>query len=244
MFPAQLIFNDDFEKVEYNEYIVSRGTGVYQDSLNALLIYTGEISINYMDFMGFIRYDKNLRDILYKMLAVLEEFLKDTLYRLINYTGDKPFGRVTNKNIHLFQKISTKDYGWKTYRNPRLEYGSLVFLYKHFHLSTPSNSIDFFADLDNVNYLRNLVMHHKMLLLDQTKYKFSKNDIINRLSLIKASIKSLYNLLPSNYNKGLISAINKANYDQKSKCIKSKFIYIEKLDGGYENDCIQDKERD
>jgi hypothetical protein len=238
MYPKEICFSNDFEKVKYMEYISSRGRGVFEDSLNALLKYTGESVIDYYDFMGFIRYDKCLRDVLYKMLGALEEFLKNTLYKLIDYNGEKPFRKVTSKNIMLFTRIGSKEYGWKLYRNPRLEFGSLVYLYKHFQFTPPCNSFDFFCDLDNVNLLRNLVMHHKMLLIDQSKSNIEKGDITERVLQIRNCIISVYNLLQPDYNKGLISAVNKANYDYENKCIKSRFIYIERLDGGYENDTI------
>jgi hypothetical protein len=97
-----------------------------------------------------------------------------------------------------------------------------------------SISDDFYNDLDNVRELRNIIMHHKMLLIDQEDDIYDQTLIDVRVSKITRYIKSLYNLLDEDHAKGLITAVNKARWDKKNKCIKSKFIYIDYLEGGYD----------
>lgn len=233
MYPKEIIFSQEFEKYNYDFYIKSRGIGVYEDALRALLLFTDKGSIEYYDFMGFIRYDKNLRDILYKMLAVLEEYLKDNIFKKIEYSDSHLIKKISKNNIDKFHVISDIDYGWNLYRNPTLDFGSLLYLYDHFKIILPSKSEDFLADLKNIKSLRNLVMHHHMLLINQSKPDFIKYDIDQRVIELSHQIISLYNILQPDYDKGLITAINNANYDRANGCIKSKYIYIEKLDGGY-----------
>lgn len=234
MFLEGIIFDNEEEKFTYLKYYESRGLGVYTDALNALRKYTGIDKIHFIDFMGFIRYDKRLRDVLYTMLATLEEYLKNYLFGIIDYFGDKQFIRVTKKNIDKFKLISRTDFGWNIYRNPRLDFGSIVFLYDHFKITPPVQSNNIIEDLKNINFLRNQVMHHRMLLVNQQNGFLNKHNIDKRVRIIKKCIISAYNMLQPDYNKGLISDINKANLD-KGKT-KSRFIYIDYLEGGYEND--------
>jgi len=238
VYPKEIVFSQECDKDNYDFYIKSRGIGVYEDALRALLLYTDKCSIEYYDFMGFIRYDKSLRDILYKMLAVLEEFLKDNIFKKVEYIKNHSFKKISKDNIDKFQMISDENYGWTLYRNLTLDFGSLLYLYDHFRIILPSKSKDFVGDLKNIKSLRNLVMHHHMLLIDQSKPALNKYDIDQRVKELTQQIISLYNILQPDYDKGLITGINKANYDKDNDCIKSKYIYIEKLDGGFKNDII------
>ncbi|MFW6002317.1 MAG: hypothetical protein ACOCQD_03170, partial [archaeon] len=227
-----IILDDDIDT--FNYYLDIRGIGTYYDAIKNLMIYTENEKIEFNDFMGFIRYDKNLKDVLYKMLGSFEENLKENIYNHFDYIGEKPFSKITDQNIHLFVKLKpTGGFGWNLYRNSRLELGSMIHLINSNDHVIETKSDNYLEDLNNIKDLRNLVMHHKMLLVDQSKEPKSKAQIENRISNVLDGIISLYKLLPSDYDKGLISAINKANYDSKRNTVKSKYIYIRHLEGGY-----------
>jgi|GEM_PF-3570042 len=220
----------------FNKFLRIRGIGVYFDTINSLRLYVDDSKkVNFNDFMGFIRYDKNLRDVLYKMLGSYEEKIKNILYSNFDLVGNKFLSRVTGKDIKRIRHIDKSDsYGWNLMRKSKLDLGSINYIFKHYDFMFESNSDDFFSDLDNVRELRNIVMHHKMLLIDQESDDYDQTLISVRISKITRYIKSLSNLLDEGYAKGLITAVNKARWDNKNQCLKSKFIYIEHLEGGYD----------
>jgi hypothetical protein len=224
------------EKAVFDKYVRIRGIGVYFDTVSSLKLYDDENEkIKFDDFMGLIRYDKNLRDVLYKMLGSYEEKIKNILYSNFDLVGSKFLMRVTEKNIKRIEYIDTSDnYGWNLMRKSKLDLGSINYIFKHYDFLFDSNSDDFFSDLDNVRELRNIIMHHKMLLIDQESEVYDKTLIDVRVSKITRYIKSLYNLLDEGQAKGLITAVNKARWDVNRKFYKSRFIYIEHLEGGYD----------
>ena len=169
------------------------------------------------------------------MLGSYEEKIKNILHSNFDLVGSKFLNRVSEKNIQRIRRIDRSDsYGWNLLRTSKLDLGSINYIFKHYDFIFESNSKDLFDDLNNVRELRNIIMHHKMLLIDQESDVYDKTLVNVRVSKITRYVKSLYNLLDKDYAKGLITAVNKAGWDSEKQCYKSRFIYIDHLEGGYD----------
>lgn len=68
------------EKVEFEKYLKIKGEFLYKQIYDILLSF--DIStVKYSDMKSVIKYDKNLRDILYVYLATFEEGLRAEIFR-------------------------------------------------------------------------------------------------------------------------------------------------------------------
>lgn len=222
---------DENDLNNFDKFLSLRGAGVYLLVFESLLEFLDRDKINYKEFSNVIRYDKNLRDILYKYLATFEEDLREQVYSQLEYSGKNIIHKVTKNNIKKFYR--TNEHGFNFYKYANLDLGSLITLIKHYKLNIKCIDNHLEIHLRNINNLRNKVMHHNFLLINATK-PLNKLSIESNLKLIEKKIMSLYALLPKDWRMGFLKEINNANYynlKNGEMTINSKYIKLDFLVG-------------
>lgn len=218
---------------QFNKNVKEKGIGYVEEVIKNLMIINDNNQLNDNEILGFIRYDKFLREKLYKYLSVIEEHLREKLYKKIEYNGDKLLMYKDDYKYTEFILIEDSQYGYNFFKKSKLLFSVIVDLYKKFSESLLIDEEYSITDVKNVNNLRNIVMHHSLLVIDQNEESLSKISINARVKTIEQYIESVKKVLPKNYVKGLITDINKANLDKGIYGSKSTHIFIKHLEGGY-----------
>lgn len=207
-----LLVLDDDSKNTFIKYYKVRGYGIYKTIYDAILSINGNNSIEYKVFSDFIRYDKSIRDELYKYLAMYEQVLVNNICENYKYIGKC---LIENSSIDCILKnnliIADKSrYDMELFSNVRLTLGGL------FILNNKLNSKQHLSkEQKNILDLRNMVMHHKFLLIDITK-DITKENLEDRKKCITNLIKSFLDEIPKDYNDSLLEFFGKINTKTKS----------------------------
>lgn len=202
---------------DYYKYLKVRGYGVYQIVYQAISLFSGEFFIDLDDFKGLIRYDKRLRDNLYTYLATVEEYLKSEIWKHLKYTGDKT---ITKLDEYTIQRLGpSKEFDYNFFKHSSFDFITICDLNDKFQLGYDK------TDLTNIRLLRNKVMHHNFLLIDSHK-EVTIDEINNNTEKISLYLKSLYKVLPQNWNESFKDNINKSNTDKKNQLL-SKYVKVE-----------------
>jgi hypothetical protein len=227
---SSISFSNEKEKDSFASYYPIRGLGVYCDTLRTLEAIIIERPIPYSLFSGLIRYDKQLRDTIYQYVAALEEYWRNHLCYLCEYRGTTAFYKVDNKNEQDFTRLIGDEYfGWNLYRNPTFDFGSMLRLYRKFDFAFPKADACDRSQISQIKDLRNLVMHHRMLTVNQSESKSTRESVINYRNKIETLIKGLIKLLPNQYQTGLKKDLLKCNHDKKNNTIKSPHLNFDNL---------------
>lgn len=180
---------EDFEK-----YSTARGPQAYVIVLGALGDDV-EPSNVYRNVSQIIRYDKGLKDRLFRFLAFMEETIKTYIFKNYNLKSDIEEDneyKCANKISGIVERRPISD-------------GDITNLYKKFRLTLGeikrflNNVNDKEYDqklLEDMRLLRNEVMHHRTLLFDYDSKFIGKQTYGRVISLIK--------LLPSKFAQYLI----------------------------------------
>lgn len=75
----KLTFSSGKDKIEFDKYITIRGKYLFQQVYEYICNITND-ECKYSDLSSCIRYDKTLRDTLYKYLATFEEYLRAQIF--------------------------------------------------------------------------------------------------------------------------------------------------------------------
>lgn len=203
---------------EYNMYLKVRGYGVYQVVYQAISLLSKDEFVNIEDFKGLIRYDKRLRDNLYRYLATVEEYLKSEIWNRLKYTGNKTITKLDNYTLDRLEHSEKFDYNF--FKHSSFDFSTICNLNDRFQLGYDK------TDLTNIRLLRNKVMHHNFLLIDCHK-EVTIVAISDNLSNINTHLKSLYKILPPNWNESFKNSVNRSNLNKENNQLLSKYINIE-----------------
>lgn len=200
----QIHCKTDEERQKAEFYLEMKGVAFHKAILDYLCQEENKtIPIEWSDLSNELRSDKALRDILYKYLATLEEYIRayisnkyeDTATQQVFWidTSRYEYNKIKTQLMRgkpLFKTLEDVNFGTLI-----KQVKSLPEIDKHelfYGIGTDEN-------LDAVKELRNAVSHHKFLKL--YKFKDCNVDGIDSDSLI-ANIQNLRQLLPSLYRFG------------------------------------------
>lgn len=205
---------NDEDRENYNKFSKIRGTQQYKIIYETLLKI--DSNITYKDVNSFIRYDKALKDVLFKYLGTLEEYIKNDILLNFDFSSD---AIIKKEDYHFFDKLP------KCIEKSQPKYEITEF-YKRFALNF-RDIVSFVREycpnkfdvnkLDDIVYLRNAVMHHSPLLFS---YNFESTKDITMIR-----IKKLIELLPLDYPKYIISEINERT-EKTTNNINNSFICL------------------
>lgn len=210
-----LKFDNDQEKEEIKKFLNLKGEYLHKQIYDILFEWNDSVEVKYSELSSVIKYDKGLRDTLYKYLSLLEENLRADLCR--KYDIDDKYINEKFKlwKDHLIEKSNTEKSN--LYFRLDIEFGHLIELIEKVNLYDNSR----IAKIKKAKDLRNKVMHHNLLMLGMSK---NKTESLARIKLINDWIEILYDLLPIDYKRGFESSINGLNYDQEGNA-----KYLKKL---------------
>jgi hypothetical protein len=228
-----LIFESEEERKQYKKYVSIRGIGVYSDTLKTLQILTRSNQVNFYDFMGLIRYDKNIRDHVYTYIAALEEYWRNRLCTQVDiYDFDKKTQIAKYQfGVDFGRLSSNQSYGENLYRRKTLSLGELMHLYKTAQIPLPFLCKDSNSIIEQIVSLRNLTMHHRMLTIDQTVSVPTEQSIQSHKEKVSQGLDALITALPKEYREGFLHDLAKSNIDKQKKRKKSIFLNYDEVGG-------------
>lgn len=214
------------------KFIKLKGYNLHIHVRNILNDYKKDIDDK--DVSSYIRYDKSLRDRLFVYLSTLEEHLRAYLnnnYKLVanneifhKYRLKRKSDEIVCKKEDFSSKseaeLEAKKYNDLYYKN-NLMFSELVKLYEIIEVNY-SNFDDrvFIKHLNNINALRNNVMHHELLVLGKEKRYC---DVLIRKDELKKQIISLVHLLPLDYRANFLDDLYKMKINNKITGFKIDF---------------------
>lgn len=216
-------FDSETEKKRYDEYIKTSGIGNCYFAAIALRNYTNKNHIEYSVFSSLIRYDKSLREQMYKWLSTFEEAYKEKLFKRLEYSGGEiELREINNDKIRDFQIING-GYGINFYKSCELTLGGIIQL---INLKKEINvKEDEISHLKRIKKLRDSLMHHQFILIDKSS-ELTPKSIDKNIKVRHLQIESLLSMLDLSHRKTLIESLNQLT-DKTSSPIKLEKFQIE-----------------
>lgn len=199
-------FSNNQEKEEFEKYVKIRSKFVLKQIYDFLLNFDKE-KVKYSDLNTCIRYDKNLRDTLYKYLATFEEYLRTQIFD--NYEIKESFDGKGRNDIekmvkHIYESTD-KEYS-TLYEIFKLDLGETISLVKELKMFSEEKLKEF----DHIRVLRNRVMHHNLIVLGKEK---SLDGVEKNKEKMRSGIIALSSNLPEGYGQNFIKVINDLKCD-------------------------------
>ena len=200
------------EKKIFEKYSKIRGVQQYRMIFEAL--NKVDSNVKFSDVNSFIILDKAIKDVLFKYLGALEEFIRNDILLRFDFDPEVELKKTEYHYFKRFPKCIKKnnpaDEITDFYKMFALNFGDLVSFIKEYDSQT--YDID---KLDKIVVLRNSVMHHSPLLFD---YSFNST-----VDITLKGIGALVEMLPYDYKEGFIRNIKMLN--QKTKDNISSVYY-------------------
>ena len=201
----------------FKKYSPVRGKILYRIIFNELS-KSGE-EFTYTDLNCILRYDKAIKDCLFKYIGALEETLKTYIFSNYELKDPNVSGIKFKKHYRNWKEISNTV---EKYDNSS---GEITELYKRFALNfgdiiefLRANKCSYDCDkLDEIKKLRDRVMHHLPLLINEIEELVTEDR--------EKQIDFLKDMLPDQYKNNLINAIDKLSNNTK-KQLNEKFHYV------------------
>lgn len=217
----KMIFSDEKEKHRCSKYLDLKGVAYHVLLIN-LIGLDEDGKIKYKLISDIYKYDKKIRNKLYKFLSAFEEQIRAFIANSFNHgLSTLQLGDSINRNLKSGSNIA--------FELEDLDFGQLLqivekFTKKDLKRMFPKSDEHVIDNLKAVKELRNAISHHRILLLYD---EFEKCYIegIEKMDLI-SNIKNLVNLIDEYYKQFLIDAINGATSDKRDNTffIPKKFI--------------------
>ena len=200
---SQIHFNKDEERKKAEFYLDMKGIAFHKSIIDYLCEnYEKTIPVEWSDLSNELRSDKALRDVLYKYLATLEEYIR--AYISNKYENDIQQVFWVDDRRYEYNKIKTQLVNgkplFKTLED--VDFGTLIKQVKHMpELDRKQlfGNVGSDENLDAIKELRNAVSHHKYLKLCQLKNCTVDG---NKSDSLISNIKNLRQLLPIQYRFG------------------------------------------
>lgn len=214
-FIKKLTFHSEDEKTRCLNYLDLKGLS-YHVVLANFIGFNSKGKIEYKKVSNLYKYDKRIRNILYKYLSALEEGIRGFISN--TYSNDlKKFKKLSKRIFDLIQQGSSL-----TKELENLEFNKLIDLSMKLDeslLIQLYGSVDNLeANLNAVRVLRNTVSHHRMLFVYED-FEICYIDGIECNSLID-NIRNLHQLLKPYYKEFFKDAINRSCTDEEDSQFK------------------------
>lgn len=207
------------DKSTFEKYSKIRSVQQYRIIFEAL--NKVDSNVKFADVNSFVILDKAIKDVLFKYLGTLEEFIRNDI--LLRFDFDQEV-ELKKPKYHYFKglpkcirKTNPADEITDFYKRFSLNFGDLVSFIKDYDSQTYDTS-----KLDIIINLRNSVMHHSPLLFD---YNFEST-----VDETQKGINALVEMLPSNYKDGCIKNLkvpNKKTQDNIASAYYKFLLYKE-----------------
>lgn len=202
----KLTFASSKEKEDFEKYKRLKGVYLHKQVYDILLEANGGGEVTYYELSSLIRYDKNLRDMLYKYLAMAEEYLRALLCDKYDVSkGNAIFkGHCYNSlNQELVEKDDSNSHTSYLYFLLEPDFADLMRICIEKKLITLSG-----PEKKQIKELRNKTMHHSLLLLGKAA---SLSDLYSYFEAFEEKINALMQILPEKYRAGFVTSIKTIN---------------------------------
>ena len=205
------------DKKNYEKYSKIRGCQQYRIIYETLAKI--DSNVTYKDVNAFIRFDKAIKDVLFKYLGTLEEEIRN--YILLNYDFDST-DNLKEKYVYFDNKFpksncvkkSIKPYEiTEFYRRFALNFGAMVLFIKEFKIEKYDSS-----KLDIIVELRNNVMHHAPLLFN-CDFESTTEETLKKINI-------LLDLLSNDYKCGFMAELKEKNGATRGNILKRYYCFL------------------
>lgn len=204
------------EKKDFEKYSTARGPQAYA----IILVALGE-NINpkkvYKNVSQIIRYDKGLKEILFRYLGYMEERIKTYIFSNYDLDPEKDDNSEYKKEKEINGKVIRQNIYdgdiTNLYQKFKLDFGGIKCFLKNEKDKEYDQTL-----LEDMRLLRNEVMHHRTLLFDYDS-KYTGDEIYEK-------IKSFIKLLPNNFANYLIKDLCKYTKLKKKKIEKKYHKFL------------------
>lgn len=203
------------DKSTFEKYSKIRGVQQYRIIFEALSKV--DTNVKFADVNSFVILDKAIKDVLFKYLGTLEEYIRNDI--LLRFDFD-PETELKKPEYHYFKglpkcirKTNPADEITDFYKKFALNFGDLVSFINYYDSQTYDTN-----KLDLIINLRNSVMHHSPLLFD---YNFE--------STVEETLKgigALVEMLPSDYKDGCIKNLKVPNKKTQDNIASTYYKFL------------------
>lgn len=216
LFP-KLTFANEREKQTFYDYLKFKGLFLHKHVYEAFLLYKD--SLTYKELSSYIRYDKGLRNVLYRNLSAIEEYYRA---RLLNkYDIKNPIQDPISSSVGKSDLIDSNEETSNLYNftfSKKFTFNKLIDLLKSKNLMTKKEE----DALNQIRIFRNKVMHHNLIIIG---YHRTKEKIENEIKEIESFCELIYQYLPRAMKNAFEGNINKCNH----LTVKSRVPNLEDL---------------
>lgn len=201
---TKLTFNSEKEQKEFITYIEFKGVYLHQHIYELILQYSN--SCSYKLLSGVIKYDKGIRNVLFKYMSALEESYRSKLFDRFDLTEPiKDLKKVKIENLNLtFKTVFDNSMLYDISFSHNFTFTKLrETLYKYEVINEEENN-----SLEEIIPLRNKVMHHNIIMTNSYK---TISEVENELKNVEDFIMKVYKLLPCSAATQFEKAINRCN---------------------------------
>ena len=205
-----------FEELDYqgegkifDKYVNLKGKFLHKQIYDVLLD-KNKNEVKYSKLSSIIRYDKCLRDLLYKYLGTFEEWLRSVIFNKYDVANRNVVYKHKNYDRLVedaFEKESDDDFS-NLYFCFELELYDTIEFVKNKMLFDK----EMICKFDKIRKLRNMVMHHNIVVIGNSE---KWNKAIDNKNKVYDYIDALCDCLPDDYKAGFKSDINKLICDVK-----------------------------
>lgn len=206
--------NNNDKKI-FEKYSKIRGVQQYRIIFETL--NKADCNVKFADVNSFIIFDKAVKDVLFKYLGTLEEYIRNDILLRFDFV---PNANLKKQEYHYFKELpkcikknNSADEITVFYKMFALNFGDLVSFIKYYDPITYDT-----AKLDIIRDLRNNVMHHSPLLFS---YNFE-----SRIDETLKEINNLIEMLPPDYKDGCIKNLKLINQKTKVNIAKSYYKFL------------------
>ena len=225
----ELTFTSPKEKEDFEKYKKLKGVYLHKQVYDILLEANGGENVTYQELSSIIRYDKNLRDMLYIYLATAEEYLRALLCEKYDVVAEcEPFEQHCYKPLMEALYDKEEDTSSNLYLKLEPDFSTLMDVCIDKDLVSISKTTK-----QQIKKLRNSTMHHSLLLLGKAT---KLSDLSSHFEALERRINALIQILPNEYKEGFITSIKRIN-GYPSKQYLTKF-YLE-VDYGTDKICVK-----
>lgn len=200
----KLYFSNENERKTFNDYLEFKGKFLHKQVYEAFLLYQDAVS--YHELSTYIKYDKGLRNVLYRNLSAIEEFYRSKLINRFDITRElKDFKRevVLNKELVESNNKTSNLYNYTFCKT--FDMNKLISMLDHVNLLNDQEKID----LDKIRDFRNKVMHHNLLLIS---HHTNKINIEKEIQEVESICELVYQYLPVPMRNAFEGNVNKCNH--------------------------------
>ncbi len=222
---SKLWFKNKKDKDTFYKYIEYKGLFLHKHIYNALLLY--QDIVTYQELSTYIKYDKGLRNVLYRNLSAVEEFYRAKLinnfdiYRQLDVPSSSS---IKNNELVDSNKETSNLYNFTFSKYFTMDRLLSLLSYKNLV------SKEEYDDLDKLREFRNKVMHHNLIVIS---YFSTKEEVEKSIINVERNCELIYRYLPKPMKAAFQGNVNKCNHlTRKNRIANLEILCLREMNDG------------